>query len=231
MKAKTLLKKEAIRLRKLGYSYSEILKTVSVSRSSLSLWLRTITLSPKQVSRLTSKKVNYFLLGGKARREIRIRQTKEIVNNAKREILSINNDILRVIGSTLYWAEGSKQKEKNISQGIIFANSDYLMIRLFIKWAKECLSVKDSDFKFEIYIHDSKKKEVNNIRTFWSDRTGFPLGMFGKIYFKKANPKTQRRNIGSSYFGLLRVKVSKSTNLNRKVSGWIEGICNQCGVV
>lgn len=231
MKAKPLLKKEAVKLRKLGFSYSEILKNVPVSKSTLSLWLRTITLSPKQISRLASKKTKAFALDGEARRKIRIRQTKHIVNNAKKEIPPVNNDILLIIGSILYWTEGAKQKDKNISQGITFANSDYLMIRLFIKWARESLRVQDSDFKFEIYIHDYKKNEANKIKAFWSGKTGFPIGMFGKIYYKKANPKTLRSNSGDSYFGLLRVKVSKSTNLNRRVSGWIKGICDQCGVV
>ena len=37
--------------------------------------------------------------------------------------------------------------------------------------------------------------------------------------------------ICAHYFGLLRIRVRKSTDLNRKISGWIEEICRKWGVV
>lgn len=42
----------AIKLRKLGKSYSEIRKQVKVSKSTLSLWLRDIKLTPEQEKRI-----------------------------------------------------------------------------------------------------------------------------------------------------------------------------------
>jgi len=40
-----------------------------------------------------------------------------------------------------------------------------------------------------------------------------------------------RKNQGKDYYGLVRVKVLKSTDLNRKISGWIKGVCIRCGIV
>ena len=59
---KTLLKERAIKLRREGLSYSEILQKIPVAKSTLSLWLRSIGLSKKQVQRLTEKKLLAILL-------------------------------------------------------------------------------------------------------------------------------------------------------------------------
>ena len=48
-------KTEAIRLRRLGKSYSEIRKKVNVSKSTLSLWLRSVTLTPAQLLELKGR--------------------------------------------------------------------------------------------------------------------------------------------------------------------------------
>ena len=38
------------------------------------------------------------------------------------------------------------------------------------------------------------------------------------------NIKTLRKNVGNSYFGVLRVKVKASSVLQRKIAGWIKGV-------
>jgi len=48
-------KEEAIRLRKLGYSYNEIIKLLPVAISSLSLWLRSIELNDEAKQRLFNR--------------------------------------------------------------------------------------------------------------------------------------------------------------------------------
>jgi len=44
------------------------------------------------------------------------------------------------------------------------------------------------------------------------------------VSWKRHKINTKRTNIGKDYFGVLRVYVRRSVNLNRKISGWIEGI-------
>jgi len=41
-------KEKAIKLRKRGFSYSEILREIPVAKSTLSLWLRSVGLAKKQ---------------------------------------------------------------------------------------------------------------------------------------------------------------------------------------
>jgi len=228
---KQYLKQKAILLRKKGFSYSEILKVIPVAKSTLSLWLRSEKLSNIQKQRFTEKKYNSALQGGAAKRKKRILITRNIINKSKNEIKRIDQDSFKIIGSVLYWCEGAKQKENNVSQGVVFSNSDPKMIKLFIKWLHECLDISNDDIATEIYIHETKLNKIDKIRDYWTSVVGFPKNNINKIYIKRGKLKTLRKNTGENYFGLLRVKVRNSTSLNRRVSGWIEGICEQCGVV
>lgn len=49
MQAKPESREQVVKLRKLGYSYSEILKVIKVSKSSLSSWLRDVKITNSQV--------------------------------------------------------------------------------------------------------------------------------------------------------------------------------------
>ena len=50
--AKVSEKKKAIELRKQGLSYSEIRKIVTVAKSTLSLWLRSVGLAKRHIRRI-----------------------------------------------------------------------------------------------------------------------------------------------------------------------------------
>ena len=56
MHKKVREKKEAIFLRKKGYTYNEILQKVSVSKSSLSEWLKDLPLTKDEKSMLRTRK-------------------------------------------------------------------------------------------------------------------------------------------------------------------------------
>ncbi len=228
------LRNKAIRLRLKGLSYSEIIKQIPVARSTLSLWLRSINLSQRQKQRLTNKKIESIKRGWEACRKKRILKIINIRNKALADTsnIKINKTSLWIMGTMLYWAEGSKEKtDNNISQGVFFCNSDPLMIKMFLKWLKISLIIPNERLIFQIYIHENYREKISDIADYWSEVTGFSMEKFGKIYFKKHNPKTIRKNQGNNYFGLIRIGVRKSTDLNRQISGWIEGICKKWGVV
>ena len=224
-------KEKAIKLRKKGFSYSEILKEIPVAKSTLSLWLRSVGLAKKQKQRLTEKKLTAALRGAKAKRDYRLAITKEIKEKAKNEIGKLSDRELWLIGITLYWAEGAKQKENNVSQDVQFCNSDSKAIKIFIKWLLDICKISKENIYFRICLHENNKERLNDVQKYWAKVTQFPIKDFQKITWKKHKINTKRKNIGKKYFGLLNVRVKKSTNLNRKIEGWIEGIYNHCRVV
>ena len=224
-------KEKAIDLRKNGYSYSEILKEVKVSRSTLSEWLRHVKITNTQVDRLRSKNAAARKLGSIALKQNRINKSKEIIEESKLEIKNIDNNNLKLIGATLYWAEGSKQSESEPSRELLFTNSDPKMIKVYLLWLDKCLFVKSENIKFEIYIHETYNKTPGELSRYWSSVTNFPIDSLRKIYFKKNKVNSLRKNNGVNYKGVLRVTVRRSTDINRKVMGWIAGIDKQCKVL
>ena len=216
---------QAIKLRKKGLSYSEILNNIPVAKSTLALWLYSVGLSKKQKQRLTDKKLASALRGAARKKEIRIKNTQTIFQEAAKDIKNISQKELFLMGVALYWAEGSKQKDNNISARVRFSNSDPRMIKLFLLWLNKICDVKFSDVRCDLYIHE--KANIINVKSFWEKKINLPIQ---SIYYKKAKV-TKRKNIGDNYFGLVSISVKQSTNLNRKINGWIESICNYWGIV
>lgn len=67
-------KQRACELRQQGWSYNDILKEVGVSKSTLSLWLRDITLTEEQISGLQCRQTagrEKFIKNERIRRDIR----------------------------------------------------------------------------------------------------------------------------------------------------------------
>ena len=217
-------KEKAIALRRKGLSYREILTEIPVSKSSLSLWLRSVGLSKKQKQRLTEKKIQAALRGAQSKREQRIKVTAEIERTALEDIKNISKKELWLIGIALYWAEGSKEKEWRPGSGVRFTNSDPNMIKLFLKWLKDVADVSEDSIRFSIFIHENSKNDLNAVIRHWSKVVSSPKKDFVRVYFKKNKIRTNRKNTGDSYFGVLRIEVRASSTLNRKIAGWVKGI-------
>lgn len=228
---KAELRNRSIKFRQLGFFYSGILKEILVAKSTLSLWLRSVNLSKRQRQRLTEKRLAASKRGGQRKREQRLINTEKIKKLARLEVKKLSKDDLWLMGIMLYWAEGSKDKDYKPGQGMVFSSSDPFMIKVFLKWLKEILEIPKERIVLEIYIHDNNKYRIDVVKSYWVNVTGFMSSDFDRIYFKKHNIANHRRNTGSNYYGQLRIRIRKSSTLNRKIAGWIEGLCLQCGMV
>jgi len=225
------LRNEAIKLRKQGLSYLDIRKTVPLAKSTLSKLLKNIKLSKKAKNIIESRTVGAQKLGAEARHDQRVKREEEIRKTAISQITSITKKELFLMGIMLYWAEGSKAREGNISQQVAFDNSDPRMCKFYLKWLRVALKIKDEDIFFSVYINSIFKKRKKWVLGFWSKNMGVSLDRFNKISFTKTPfSKNNRRDARSDYRGLLRIRVAKSTDLNRKIAGWIEGIGGASGV-
>lgn len=230
---KNLHKEIAIKLRKEGKSYNEILKEVHVAKSTLSLWLRSVGLSKMQKQRLTDKKRASIERGWKAWNQIRVEKTKSLIQKARDEVyfMTLDKNTLLLIGVALYWAEGSKEKEYKPGQGVVFSNSDRYMVKFFAMWIRDILQIQKERIYYDIYLHESYKNRKDKIIAYWRAELDEFTNNFGKIYYKKHNITSKRRNSGNTYFGLVRLRITKSSNITRRIAGLVEGICAKCGVV
>lgn len=225
------LKQKAIELRKSGHTYSEIMKVIPIAKSTLSEWLRDVGMVKEVKQAFTEKKRLASIRGGQAKRAQRITKFNLITGKAEAEIGKMSKRELWLVGTALYWAEGSKEKAGRPGTGVSFSNSDSLMINLFLKWLFEAVNISKEQISCEIYIHDSYRNQVPRFQKYWSEKTGLPLDYFQTVYFKRTKIRTLRKNIGDLYNGQLRVKVYASSTLNRKIQGWVRGITKYWGVV
>ncbi len=220
---KALEREKAILLRREGKTYSEILTEIPVAKSTLSGWLKSVQLAKSQKQRITKKRTHAALRGAQARHRSRVSEMKLLERDGLADVGKLSTRELWLIGVALYWAEGSKQYEHSPSTGVVFNNSDSRMIRIFLKWLAQ-MKVPTSTICFELYVHETRKSEVAAFKRWWAHELKIPLTKLDRIYFKKGNPKTKRKNVDDLYHGLIRIKVNSSTTLNRKISGWVHGI-------
>lgn len=223
---KIVEKNKAITLRKKGKSYNEIMEIVSVSKSTLSLWLRDVGLSKKQTQRFSLKKHQAQLRGGAARKADRIERTAVIANETRNLIGTLSDRERLLVGSALYWAEGSKEKSYRPSARLDFANSDPAMVRFYVNWLRNTLNVPDADIQVMLHIHENRIAELDKFHKFWLKTTGLKSVNLVKPVIKKHIPKTKRYNVADTYHGLVAIRVRRSTILNRRVQGCINAIAN-----
>lgn len=223
---KSILKAQAIELRKQGLSYREIMAKIPIAKSTLSDWLHSVGLSKYQKQRLTKKKLEAVKRGGAAKRAQRIALTEKIITEAMKDIGTITRRELWLMGVMLYWAEGSKEKEYRPGSPMRFSNTDPDMIKLFLLWLKEICHKTFDDLIIEVYIHHLHRERTEEIVTFWTNIINDPQGVIARVYYKKGNPKTIRKNIGQTYHGTLTIYVKSSSSLNRQIAGWTQGVVN-----
>jgi transcriptional regulator with XRE-family HTH domain len=212
-------------LRGQGISIKEIAKKLNVSSSSVSDWCRDIVLSEDQIKTLEQHSRDPFygkrLSNSLRQRQARIEKTDKLIKEGVSEIGSINKRELFLIGVALYWAEGFK---KDSQAGL--ASMDPDMINLFIGWLKECFGYTLDNISARVTVNISHKHRIKEIENYWSEVTGIPVEKFQKPFYQKFVWKKVYEN-QNEYHGVLRIKVRKSTDFLRKITGYIQGLRNR----
>lgn len=200
--------------RKNGYSYTEILTEIPVAKSTLSEWLHNFPLSPKQQERLYQKQVLINWNLGEWNRKRRQMEIIKIRATAKEAMKPVTKNQLFLAGIMLYWAEGDKGGKE-----VRFSNSDALLIKLMMRWLRECLHIPDKHFRTQLHYHAGQNQE--QIKKYWSGSTGIPLRQFIKSFCKP--PGTGHRTHVLQW-GTLNIRVCKSANLYHQIVGWRDGL-------
>ncbi len=220
--AKTQLAEKARMLRTKGASLNEIIKKLNIPKSTASNWCQDIALSKEQKRRLAKKQHMGGIITAEKRTKDRLALTKQIMEESAAQVDILSQRDLLMLGSALYWAEGYKDKNQEFG----FTNSDPAMIKLMIKWLQEVCDIKQEIIHTRICINHIHSRRIKEIQNFWITITGLSHHQFSNPTFIKVTNKKVYNNT-SNYFGTLRIKVRKSTNLQRKILGWIQGIKEQ----
>ena len=217
---KDIEKNKAMVLRSEGYSINNIAKTLEVSKSSVSIWVRNVELNDAQLSKL---KQNSFTSSAiEKRRSARLaneqKKREDIQNAAEKQIMNVGYDQLWMIGVMLYWAEGGKTQ-----RSVRFSNGDPEMIKIMMKFFREVCEVPES--KFRGYIHIHPHLDHVNAEAFWSEITKIPLSQFFKTY--RIQNRSSKNKKDSLPLGVMDIYVL-DTKLFLQISGWAKAIFNIC---
>lgn len=213
---------QALILRKKGKSIRRIAKILSISPSTASKWCKQVKLTDFQKEKLKRGRVIIKHLRKLARQSHlkKISRVRKLFQEAKSEIKSLSDRELFLIGIALYWAEGFKnEKEGRLG----FCNSDPRMIKFIIRWFKKALKVKTEDFVLRAEFNESHKERTQEIENYWSKLTRVPLMQFNKPFYQHSKWLREYPN-RNTYFGVLRIRVRKSSELLNKMRGWISGL-------
>lgn len=190
----------AIKLRKEGKSYREIVNLTGIPKSTLFEWFHSLTWSSKLKKKLSriervNARARMIILTDKMREE-RALLYDTYRNQAKRSFKRYFNDTLFVAGLMLYWGEGDSKVENG---NIRITNSDPMVLRFFLAFINTYLNEISSKVKMSLLLypdlHDTK------CRRFWSQNVGIPLDKFIKTQYieGRSNKRTLPYGAGFLY--------------------------------
>ena len=211
--------------RRLGLSIKEIAAKCGVSASTVSLWCRDIILTEEQVRDLHGKMIDAGhrgrIIGAHMNRQKREESVVDCRKWAMNAINTVEKRDLFMIGIGIYWGEGSKSDRGNLS----FVNSDPRMILLICRWLEIFFDVVRADLIPRISVNESHRNRHDQILNYWSNLLELPKSSFRRTIFIHSLQKKVYEN-RDEYYGLLILRVRKSTIIKRKILALLENIKN-----
>lgn len=185
---------------------------LSVSQSSVSVWVRDIELLPHQVEwnkrRATLQRSN----GWSERR----RAQRDHFQDGGRE-RARTGDLLHAAGCMLYWAEGAKSRNT-----VHFANSDPAMMEFFVGFLRKCFGLTSEDFTFNINAYTNNGLSIDEIELFWMHQLGLSRRCARKHIVNHYPTSSSGKRGAKLTHGVCSIKVKSSTWLVQHIYGAIQ---------
>lgn len=211
-------KEEAYRLRQEGKTLREICSTLSIAKSTASVWSRQAPLSPGEKKRLSeAQKKNLEDARVKASKTIseKYQKKREIAQQHGRGLTKKGDD-LHKSGCLLYWAEGAKNRNQ-----LQFCNTDADMMCLFVRFLRECYTVPDEKVQLSLNVHLDNGLTIEEIENHWLEKLDLPKSCLRGHTVKR---NTTSRKAKHPY-GVCRISVS-STEIVQSIYGAIQEYFN-----
>ena len=205
-KVKTRERELARRIRREeGISIKDIALRVGVSKSSVSLWVRDIELSPEQHAALAARNVAYTRQMSGTWKQAARRRAERMSFQARGRALARAGDPVFVAGCMLFWAEGGKHRNT-----LKFTNSDPEMIRYFAKWLRECFALEHEVIRLTCNLFADHLERQREIEQFWLDIAGLPRTSLCKSTVNVYSKYSQKKRRNKLPYGTCRLSVSRT---------------------
>ncbi len=191
-------KEQAVQMRLQGKSYNDILKALKLrSKGTLSFWLRGLQLTPEAKLRLRknseiASKRNLLTFNTARSKRIKEENKKEH-DLGRARIGNLSHRELMLIGAALYWGEGTKSDNNGKWPTLAFANSDPLMVKVYLRFVRKIFNVQN--IKIHGGIHLYPTTDIARAREYWAAITKLPPDRFyvttmvSRLSTGKRNPR------------------------------------------
>src|SRR5215469_6690867 len=168
-RAKDTVRAKARELREQGLDYEEIADALSVSKSSVSLWVRDMPRPPHLTYEESRKRaVEGMRRYWAAERPVREAAREAVIAAAAAEIGPPSEREFLVAGAIAYWCEGCKSKPHRRADHVTFVNSDPGLIKLFLRFLDHA-GIEQDRVIYRVHIHESA--DVPASERFWLEVT------------------------------------------------------------
>jgi transcriptional regulator with XRE-family HTH domain len=198
-------------------SIKEIARMVGVSPSSVSLWVRDVRLTPDQLESLRQRNPAYNnqLRGANGNAE-RWRARRRVFQDEGREMARAGSWLF-VAGVMLYWAEGDKS-HRNAAR---ISNSDSEVLKLFMRFLRECLDVPDDQMRITCHLFADHIERQYEVEQFWLDELDLPRNRLCKSFVNVYSKYSRKKRQGKLPYGTTRLTVH-STAIVQSIYGAIQ---------
>ena len=222
---KIFLKKQAITLRLKGKSYNYITRTLNLpSKGTLNYWFKNINLPIKTVKLLEKNNTIAWKKGlanfNKLRSEKIKRDNKEMYRQGVQLMKNMSKNDLLLIGTALYWGEGTKLAKHPNTAGLAFTNSDPRMIQVYMRFLREVLDINNNKIRAGIHLYSTIER--SKARRYWSKVAGLPEERF-YIVEQISRASLRKKAYNTLPYGTVVIKVNSRLEFF-KIKGMIDGL-------
>lgn len=193
---------------------TEIHRRLGVSKGSVSLWVREVELTPAARARLIERSRLGPVVAGE-RKAAAARRERLRWQNIGRGLAAIC-DPDYAAGCMLYWAEGSKARNK-----VKLTNSDPEVLAYFLSFLRRHFDVRDHDVRISCNLfadHLSRQREVED---FWIERLGLTRDSLTKSTVNVYSKYSQKKRANKLRFGTAALSVNR-THIVQTIYGSIQ---------
>ncbi|MCX6712890.1 MAG: hypothetical protein NTY66_01645 [Candidatus Vogelbacteria bacterium] len=224
---KLILKNRAIELRKNGCSYTDIKRELNVSKSTLTLWLRSVPYKPNEI--VLKRFEHARELSSLARTRIRIESETNALIAAEKDVGGkMSERELFFLGLGLYMGEGSKTPMVRV------VNSDLEVVKLAIIWLKKVYGLRNSNISIRIHLYPDS--DIEKCLDYWAKNTGIPRSQFHKTSIDRRTGKMKNHQ-GKLPYGTAHLTAkccgdkSLGVFLHRRILSSIKVATDKAGIV
>ena len=204
------VKNKALKLRRIGHSYSEISTLCHITKSTAQVWTHAVEITAEGKKRILIIRDSGRKKAGMVHHAKKIQTEVDAREWARKKVSSVTftPTLMQIVLACIYYCEGGKDTRS----GLIFTNSDPIMMKSFVSMLEQSFGVERKTMKIGMHLHSYHNEDI--MKKFWSNLLGFQSSQFNKTFWKKESGITIREG----YKGCVNVRVGGAIRARRVVA-------------